>query len=214
LWRSYRAEELASPAAFRSDPDTVWQWYEFRRDIVRKAEPNPAHRALAELEDSVEEFTLITQNVDNLHRRAGSVKLLELHGNIEKNYCSACRRRFDRPFPENQEQVPRCSCGAPIRPDIVWFGENLPLQIWQQSVEAARSAGLFLCIGTSSLVYPAASLPWAAMDRHAVIIEVNPDSTDLSSRADLHIPEKAGSCLPALVDELLNTLNETPEHFT
>ncbi|MBI3933583.1 MAG: NAD-dependent deacylase [Acidobacteria bacterium] len=203
LWRKYRIEELATPEAFARDPILVWEWYAWRREIMHNAQPNPAHYALAELEDQFAlrpgcGFTLVTQNVDGPHERAGSRNILRLHGSVWQLRCVACgAEREDRsvpldPFP------PRCACGSMMRPAVVWFGETLPEAALQQSIEAAAAADLFLVVGTSALVYPAASLPLVAQQKGARLIEINPDPTPLSDLADLTLTGKAGEILGAL----------------
>ena len=163
LWRDYRAEELASPEGFHANPALVWEWYEMRRKRIAQAEPNPAHHALARLEGRKPRFTLITQNVDGLHEQAGSRNVLRLHGSLWITRCLLCgEERDDRRVPL-PGLPPRCECGGMLRPGVVWFGEPLPPDIWNLAEEAARTADLFLVIGTSAVVYPAAYLvPLAA----------------------------------------------------
>ncbi len=158
LWKQRRAEDLATPGAFARNPELVWEWYDWRRSVLAEANPNPGHYALAELEKRVSNFTLITQNIDGLHELAGSRNVLRLHGSIWRVRCLACQQeRFDRriPFPEIP---PKCECGGMLRPGVVWFGEALPQDVWRAAENAARSAELFLVIGTSAVVYPAAGL--------------------------------------------------------
>ncbi len=207
LWKTYRPEELANPEAFRRNPDLVWEWYQFRRTIVRKARPNAAHLAIAELEGLFPRLTLITQNVDGLHERAGSRRILELHGNIEKNICSHCGIRYDIQYPPEEKTAPVCSCGAAIRPDIVWFGEMLNPETLQKAQEAAVHSDLFLSIGTSSVVYPAAALPLAALQHGAALIEINPERTELSSYATAHFAGAAGDIMPVLLKKFRELLN-------
>lgn len=195
LWRKYRVEELSTPEAFARDPVLVWEWYAWRRELISQAQPNAAHIALAELETRVASrpnghFTLITQNVDGLHERAGSRNVVRLHGSLWHLRCSRCgsersdiedRRVPLDPFP------PRCTrqgCSALLRPAVVWFGEPLPDHEWKHAMLAAAHAEVFLVVGTSALVYPAASLPWAAKQSGARLVEINPDSTPLSDLAD------------------------------
>lgn len=207
LWKTYRPEELANPQAFAAHPHRVWEWYQYRRGIVRQAEPNSGHLALKDLEDLLEDFSLITQNVDSLHIRAGSRNILELHGNIEKNYCSRCRKRYDKLFDQKIIECPECSCGGYIRPDIVWFGEMLPAGVFERAMQAAESADLFLSIGTSAVVYPAAMIPFRAMEKGAAVIEVNPQVTELSSYCELSLRGGSGEILPQLVSEITTYLN-------
>jgi NAD-dependent deacetylase len=173
LWARYRAEDLATPEAFARDPALVWSWYEWRHQRVSRAAPNPAHRALAELESRIARFTLITQNVDGLHRRAGSTAIHELHGSLERVRCAAgCGER--RPWPPGLASPPPCPrCGAPLRPDVVWFGEPLPRDVLDASRNAARDSEVFLSVGTSNVVEPAASLPWLAAGAGALVLVIN-----------------------------------------
>ena len=198
LWRRYRAEDLATPQAYARDPNLVWEWYKMRFGTVAAAEPNEAHRALAELERKVPDFTLVTQNVDGLHERAGSEQVLELHGNLTKSRCERCRRvdglRADFHIP------PRCSlCGARARPNVVWFGEALPQEAFAAAVGAFAGAEVALVVGTSALVEPAASLGRLAAQRGAFVIEVNPEGTPLSSVAHASLRQEAVAGLAALL---------------
>jgi NAD-dependent deacetylase len=198
LWAQYRPEDLASPEAFARDPKLVWDWYAMRREKVRDVEPNAGHYALAEMEKRVPQFTLITQNVDGLHRKAGSRNILELHGNIQRVRCSECGMYADA-WEENGD-VPRCAgCGGMLRPDVVWFGEPLPRSALEAAVEAARGCQVFLSIGTSGLVQPAAALAFAAHNKGAVIVEINLEATPLTEKADFFLQGKSGEVLPELV---------------
>ncbi len=200
LWAQYRPEELASPEAFRRDPKLVWDWYAWRREAVKAVRPNPGHYALAQIEKRVHEFTLITQNVEGLHRMAGSQNLLELHGNIQRVRCAECYT-FTEIWDDDTETVPRCrACGGLLRPDVVWFGESLPRDQLEAAVEAARACDVFLSIGTSGVVQPAASLAFAAHNRGALVVEVNAEPTPLTSRADYVLQGKSGEILPGLVE--------------
>ncbi|HLF74223.1 MAG TPA: NAD-dependent deacylase [Anaerolineales bacterium] len=199
LWAQYRPEELASPGAFRRDPKLVWDWYAWRREAVKGVRPNPGHYALAEMEKRLPDFTLVTQNVDGLHRMAGSAHVLELHGNIQRVRCADCYT-FTETWDDDDESVPRCAaCGGLLRPDVVWFGEALPRDQLEAAVEAARSCGVFFSIGTSGVVQPAASLAFAAHNRGAVIVEVNAEPTPLTPKADYVLQGKSGEILPELV---------------
>lgn len=191
LWRNFRAEEIACMDAFVRDPVMVWEWYLMRRQGIARVSPNPAHALLAKWEKDFPEFTLITQNVDGLHGRAGSTKLIELHGNIWTTRCMACERLTRDDAVSYPELPPKCSCGGTIRPHIVWFGESLDPDDLSAAYEAASSAEVFFVIGTSSLVYPAAALPLAALDAGAAVIEVNPDETPLTDRATRSFRMKA-----------------------
>ena len=197
LWAQYDPQQLATPEAFMRDPDLVWQWYEWRRKLVGDAGPNPGHYALAELEQKFPNFMLATQNVDGLHRRAGSENVLELHGNVLRTICSVERVEVE---PRGDETPPVCpGCGAPLRPDVVWFGEMLPEGGMQAAADASRNCDVFLSVGTSSLVYPAASLPYEALSAGAIVVEVNLEGTPLTPRADYSLSGGAGDVLPALV---------------
>ena len=199
IWAHHKPEDLASPEAFRRDPKLVWDWYAWRREAIRGVRPNAGHYALAALASRVPEFTLITQNVDGLHRMAGSLQVLELHGNIQRVRCSQCGR-FAEDWTEADNEVPRCAaCGGYLRPHVVWFGEPLPRRELELAVEAARSCDVFLTIGTSGIVQPAASLPHAARNRGACLIEVNPETTVLTPKVDFFLKGKSGEILPALM---------------
>ncbi len=202
LWAQYNPEELATPQAFRRDPKLVWEWYAWRRELVAKAAPNPGHLALAELEQKVPRLTLITQNVDNLHREAGSQNVIELHGNIQRTICFD-ERTVVESWPETESVPPPCpTCGGHLRPDVVWFGETLPPGALETAFDAAADCDLFLSIGTSALVQPAASLPIAALQAGAVVAEINPDTTVLTSRLPHALRGPAGEVLPELLKQL------------
>ncbi len=199
LWRQYRPEDLATPEAFRRDPRLVWEWYDWRRQRIAQAQPNAGHEALVRLEASKPSFTLITQNVDGLHERAGSRRVIKLHGDIWIVRCLNCGReqRDERvPLPE---LPPRCECGGLLRPGVVWFGEALPPGAWEQAEAAARDAAVFLVVGTSAVVYPAAGLIPLAHSSGARVIEVNPEETPFSSLLDCSLRGPAGKILPALI---------------
>lgn len=199
LWSKFKPEELANFNAFIRNPELVWEWYTYRKKVMREVSPNPAHVALAGMEQLIEDFTLVTQNVDNLHRRAGSKRVLELHGNIERSYCIECHRFYDDVLLGEEKKAPRCTaCGGLIRPDVVWFGEMLPAEVYQEAENAAKRSQLFLCVGTSAVVYPAASLPLIARDYGSYVVEINPERTDISHRVHETILGKAGEVLPQL----------------
>ncbi len=203
IWNKMKPEELASMEGFMKNPALVWEWYAHRKKIIAEIVPNPGHRALAEMEKFFSSFAVITQNIDNLHHRAGSTVVYELHGNIEQNYCMRCGKPFsNKEILAMKGEVPRCSCGGMVRPDVVWFGEMLPEDTWEQSVRAAETADVFLCIGTSAVVYPAASLPLMALERGAYLVEINPEPTPLTSRAHIYLQGPAGEVLPALLSRL------------
>jgi NAD-dependent deacetylase len=198
LWNNYRAEELATPEAFLRDPKLVWQWYGWRRDNLRDILPNPAHLAIAAMEESFKGFSLITQNVDGLHKMAGSKKILELHGNIWRTRCTTCREvRETRELPNGT--LPKCEkagCGALLRPDIVWFGEALDSGILTGALNAVDSAEIIIVAGTSAQVQPAASFAMRAKERGAFVVEVNPAETPVSDYVDLSFRDKAGEVMP------------------
>lgn len=199
LWENYRAEDLATPEAFLRDPKMVWDWYAWRRKLVADTHPNPAHHALVVLEKRVSTFTLITQNVDGLHQRAGSRAVLELHGNIVRSKCFDEGTVFEK-WDEEGEVPPTCPrCGAHLRPDVVWFGESLPAETLQSAIAASSNCEVFLSVGTSTLVYPAADLPFQAARSGATVVEINPDQTPLSDQADFVLAAPAGRALPELV---------------
>ena len=199
LWAQFDPQKLATPDAFRRNPKLVWDWYAWRRKLVAKAEPNAGHRALAILEGRVSDFVLITQNVDGLHRRAGSRNVVELHGNIGRVKCSRENTIVEH-WTEVGDEVPRCAgCGAPLRPDVVWFEETLPPDALQAAEDAARRCQILLVVGTSAEVYPAAALPYYAKSAGATIVEINPNPTPLSDAADYVLRDPAGAVLPALV---------------
>jgi NAD-dependent deacetylase len=200
LWSKLKPEELANFDAFMRNPELVWEWYNYRKKIIHDVKPNPAHYALAHLQDLVKDFTLITQNIDNLHIRAGSKNVLELHGNIERSYCIGCGKSVTDVEVTSEKKVPHCSsCHGIIRPDIVWFGEMLPEGVFEAATEAASRCELFLCIGTSAVVYPAANLPLIARKQGAYVVEINMERTEISDSVDETLLGKAGEILPQLV---------------
>lgn len=199
LWRQYRAEDLATPEAFERDPKLVWEWYDWRRGLIAKAEPNAGHCALAQFARRAGKFTLITQNVDGLHDRAGSSGVLKVHGDIWTVRCASCgRAREDRRVPI-PDLPPRCQCGGIERPGVVWFGEALPRDVWVQAEDAARQAAVFLVIGTSAVVYPAAGLVQLAKSNGARVVEVNIGETPVSQGADASLRGPAAEILPQLL---------------
>ena len=199
LWAQYDPEDLATPDAFARDPRLVWEWYAWRRSLVEQAQPNPGHLALAEMERRVPQFTLITQNVDGLHRRAGSKHVLELHGNITRVKCSV-EQIFVEDWPATSDVPPRCpQCLAMLRPAVVWFGERLPEQENREAFTAAAECDLFLSIGTSALVQPAASLPRVAQRSGASVAIINPDSAAQRYPGAYSVEGPAGEVLPALL---------------
>ena len=199
LWKKFRPEELATFDAFMANPQLVWEWYQYRRELIEKVKPNPAHYALAEFQKFFENFTLITQNVDGLHQRAGSVDIVELHGNIKRNRCIKCEKIFETFEVETEEFPPRCDCGGKIRPDVVWFGEMLPQNAIKTAFEVSSSCDLFFSVGTSAVVHPAASLPLMAKRSGAYLVEVNIEPTELSYLSDELLLGKAGEVMPVIV---------------
>lgn len=199
LWKQYRAEDLATPRAFARDPKIAWEWYDWRRGVVAQARPNPGHRALAEIERAVPKFTLITQNVDDLHEQAGSRNVLHLHGSIWIVRCTSCGlETLDKraPLPE---LPPKCKCGGLLRPGVVWFGEPLPSSVWEAAEKASREVDLFLVIGTSAVVYPAAALAQIAKSAGARVVEINIAETALSDSMDEFLQGPSGELLPRLI---------------
>ncbi len=202
LWSKFRPEELATVDAFMQNPELVWEWYQYRRKIISDVKPNAGHYALAEMAEMFDNFTLITQNVDGLHVRAGSKDILELHGNILKNKCFECGEPFEEEINLDSKDLPRCQCGGRIRPDVVWFGELLPPNAINNAFRASERADLFFSIGTSALVHPAASMPPTAKQAGAYLVEINLEPTPLTAIADLSLHGKSGEVLPQLVEEL------------
>ena len=204
LWEKFDPRELANVEAFLDNPELVQGWYRHRRQVVEDAEPNAGHRALADLEAHGSDVAVVTQNVDDLHHRAGSSTVIELHGNITHNYCMDCERAAapDTVDAAIQEGTPaRCpECGGLIRPDVVWFGEMLPPDAMERADAATHRADVFLSVGTSAVVYPAARLPVAAQEQDAYVAEINPDTTGVTNDVDESIRGPAGEVLPDLVD--------------
>lgn len=203
LWKKFRAEELATPEAFSRDPKLVWEWYDWRRGIIAQKMPNSGHKVLASWENAFPAFSLITQNIDGLHQKAGSKNISELHGNIWKVRCTeegTVTENYETPL---KDIPPRCpSCGAVLRPHVVWFGESLSSAVLNTAFLISSSCNVMFVIGTSAVVQPAASLPIAAAESGAKIVEINPDPTPLTSYADFSIRGKAGEILPMIDREL------------
>jgi NAD-dependent deacetylase len=199
LWSRYRPEDLATPEAFERDPELVWEFYAMRRLKAGEVKPNSGHAALVELERHVAHFTLITQNVDGLHQKAGSTGVIELHGNITRVRCSRGCGVYSE-WETHSGIVPRCpNCGELLRPDVVWFGEMLPQAELENALAAARASQLFFSIGTSSVVQPAASLALVAKQHGAKVVEINMEETALTPLADTFLRGKSGEILPELV---------------
>lgn len=198
LWRQYRAMDLATPEAFDRDPKLVWEFYNWRRELLAPLKPNAAHLALATLEERLPHFTLITQNIDGLHQKAGSRNMLELHGNIWQVRCTGCgtvTEDFRVPLPE----LPACTaCDALLRPHVVWFGENLDPDVLGAAYEAIQTCGIMLVIGTSGTVQPAASMGFHARNRGALVAEINLEPTPYTDVYDVSISGKAGEIVPLL----------------
>lgn len=199
LWRQYRAEDLAAPDAFGRDPKLVWEWYDWRRKVVSETVPNPGHYALARLEHRTPKFTLVTQNVDGLHARAGSANVLEVHGSLWRTRCLTCTKVHEDHRVPLPQLPPVCACGGLMRPDIVWFGERLDDRIWHNAQQAASFAQVVLVVGTSAVVYPAASLAPLAKYGGARVVEINPDATPLTDSVDCAFRGRSGEVLPQLI---------------
>lgn len=209
LWERFDAASLATAEAFRADPALVWGWYEWRRSVVRRAQPNPAHLAIAALASKVPRLTLVTQNVDDLHERAGSQDVTHLHGQLERPRCFHCQREPDAPLPVPDEpatgrrvQPPACAhCGGPLRPGVVWFGESLPMDALTHAFQAAEQCDLLISIGTSGVVYPAAEIPEIAWRLRSTVLHINPAPGPLHGERDFALASAAGIALPALLNE-------------
>ncbi len=204
LWNRYRPEELANPEAFARDPQKVWAWYAWRMEKVFSAKPNRAHIALAELERLGILKTLITQNVDDLHERAGSKNVLHLHGSLRVVRCTGCGKEYEVTSPPKIPPLPSCpEYSSLLRPGVVWFGEMLPPEVLQKAFEEVEKSDLILVIGTSAVVQPAASLPVIVKRRGGVVVEINPDETPLSSIADFSLRKPAG-----IMDEIVSEIRK------
>lgn len=204
LWEQYRIEDVATPEALDRNPRLVWEFYEARRANMSTVQPNPGHFALARMESMFEDFALATQNVDGLHRRAGSRRLLEVHGSLWRAHCRGRCGHVVDPFPYPAPEIPpRCRCGDFLRPSVVLFGEMLPGDVLAQAMQAARSSDVALSVGTSSSVWPAAGIPLQAAEVGAFTIEINPRETELTAHFDVSLRGAAGEVLPALVARVL-----------
>jgi len=204
LWAKFSPTELASMDGFMSNPQLVWDWYSMRLNVINNVSPNNGHKAVAEMEKYFDDVTVITQNVDKLHQRAGSKKVYELHGNIVENYCSKCHEPFTKSILELDKEIPKCEhCGGYIRPAVVWFGEELPQKAFKESVIASQKADIMFVIGTSGEVYPAAQLPFNAKNSGAFVVEINPNHTALSQYLDISIHEPSGVAMPKILENYL-----------
>lgn len=200
LWSHYDPQELATPEAFLADPKLVWRWYRWRRELVADAQPNPGHLAIAQLDKLVPRLSLVTQNVDNLHQRAGSKDVVEFHGNLFEDRCYADGTTH---VGDDSLDVPTCpDCGGHLRPGVVWFGEAIPEEALNESCAAAVDCDVFLSVGTSSVVYPAAGLAELAKNNGALVVEINPEPTRSAASFDFAIAEKSGVVLPELLESL------------
>ncbi len=204
LWKNFSAYDLATPEAFQRNPELVWEWYHWRQSIILKARPNRAHLAITELEAIFEKFLLLTQNVDNLHQRAGTKNILEIHGNIFRARCLECNKIINHQIESEGEidNLPRCECGGLLRPDVVWFGEPIDQDVWQSACCFLEQADVALICGTSGVVWPVAGIPEFARQRRIKTIEVNLEPTPISNIVDISIPGKAGEVLPRIVEGL------------
>ncbi|OBF20776.1 NAD-dependent deacylase [Mycobacterium kubicae] len=206
LWARFDPYELSSTQGWERNPERVWGWYLWRHYLVGDVQPNAGHRAIADWQDEAD-VTVITQNVDDLHERAGSYPVHHLHGSLFEFRCARCGVSYTDPLPVMTEPAievdpPVCRCGGLIRPDIVWFGEALPQGPWGQAVEATQAADVMVVVGTSAIVYPAAGLPELALASGTAVIEVNPEPTPLTSSVTLSIRESASIALPGLLERL------------
>ena len=200
IWNKLKPEELANFDAFMKNPSMVWEWYNHRKKIIHESKPNLAHTTIAEMQDYFDEVIVVTQNIDNLHRRAGSKNIFELHGNIERNYCINCKKKYNEGL-EFISGVPKCDCGGLIRPDVVWFGEYLPMDQFTGGEKASANSDVFFAVGTSAVVYPAAGLISVAENAGATIVEINVEETPLSHVANYTYFGKAGEILPLIFNE-------------
>ena len=207
IWNKLKPEELANFDAFINNPELVWEWYNHRKQIIKDSQPNAAHQAISEFQKYFSEAIVVTQNIDNLHRRAGSKTVYELHGNIERNYCIRCHKFYNEDF-ELKDKVPTCECGGLIRPDVVWFGEYLPEDQFDAAEKAAKHCDIFFIAGTSAVVYPAASLIYTAKEAGAYLIEVNIEETEASRLMNESYFGKAGEVLPEILEKHKNSLEE------
>jgi NAD-dependent deacetylase len=210
LWAKVDPYEISSAEGWNRHPEKVWAWYLWRHYLMQDVEPNNGHRAVAAWQDHAE-VHVVTQNVDNLHERAGSQRVYHLHGSLFEFRCDRCQREYlgqlpDMPQPVEAVAPPQCPCGGLIRPNVVWFGESLPEREWQKSVDAVSNADVVIVVGTSSIVYPAAGLPDLALANGIPVIEVNPERTPLSDAATVTVREPSAEALPTLLQRLPSLL--------
>lgn len=199
LWKKFKPQELANFSAFMNNPDMVWEWYQYRRKIVESVEPNSGHKAIAQLEEYFK-VDVVTQNVDNLHKRAGSSNIEELHGSIVRNFCINCKTYYNDLNIESEKKVPKCEkCGGLIRPDVIWFGEDLRGEAYPNSEEKAKNCDICFVVGTSAIIYPAAYIPIIAKQFGAYVVEINIEPTELTSKVDYSIMGKSGVILPEVL---------------
>lgn len=197
VWKGMPFEQISSARMVKENLAEVWEWFDYRRGVLKECEPNDAHFALAGWENYFDEFTLITQNVDGLHARAGSKKIIEVHGNINRSICLNCKKRFQMNADDVPHEPEKCdNCGENVRPDVVLFGEMLPVGAFEEASVKAESCDIFFVIGTSALVYPAAGLPELAFQNGAYLVEVNPEDTALSGYCNEIIRGNAGEIIP------------------
>lgn len=209
LWKKYRVEDLATNDAFMRNPKLVWEWYDERRRWIKSAKPNPGHIAIKDLEEFFEELVVITQNVDGLHQRAKSSKVIELHGNIWRVKCIEEHKKFYLNDVPLNEIPPKCECGGLLRPDVVWFGEPMPFKETTESFELSRKCDLMLVVGTSGVVYPAAQLPYIAKECGAKVIEVNVEYTPISTISDITLSGASEKILPLIVEAMRKMVGKT-----
>lgn len=209
LWKEYRAQDLATLSSFMKDPKLVWEWYDWRRNIIASKEPNPGHKTLAKWEQYFPSFVVITQNVDGLHQKAGSRNVLELHGNIWKLRCTEEGTLFENHEVPLKKIPPRCPhCGGLLRPHVVWFGESLPADTLNKAFTESSRCEVMFSIGTSAVVQPAASLPLKAAGSGAKIVEINPDSTPVTAYSEYSFRGASGELLPQ-IDEHLHSVKHS-----
>jgi NAD-dependent deacetylase len=200
IWNKLKPEELANFNAFLKNPQLVWEWYQHRKKIIHESKPNNGHLAIAAFQEIFRDVTVVTQNIDNLHRRAGSKNIFELHGNIERNFCIKCKKYFNEEI-NLSLGVPTCECGGMIRPDVVWFGEYLPQDQFRGGEIASENCDIFFVVGTSAVVYPAASLIFSAQRSGAYLVEINIEETEISGQCHESFFGEAGKILPVILEE-------------